>query len=288
MLLALNLGEHLDPNALADKYKVSLRTVQRDLNVRFAYLPMERIEGTYRLDPKYLGKLTGRDIERFASLAGVKGLFPTLGDDFLRELLDDRFGETILVRGHTYEPFEGHEQLFESLEQAVRQRRRITLTYLKDDDVKRYVQVAPYKMLNHKGIWYLAAEDQSRLKTFALSRIKTVDQSNDSFEPAAQLMRQLHAEEGIWFTGHSQRVELRVAPEVARYFKRRRLIANQEVLEELQDGSLHLVADVGHPNQVLPIVRYWIPFIQIVKPKELADALRVGLEQFLTQNTVDQ
>ena len=36
ILVKLNQGEKLDPQALADEFGVNLRTIQRDLNARFA------------------------------------------------------------------------------------------------------------------------------------------------------------------------------------------------------------------------------------------------------------
>ncbi len=39
ILVKLNQGEKLDPQALADEFGVNLRTIQRDLNVRFGYRP---------------------------------------------------------------------------------------------------------------------------------------------------------------------------------------------------------------------------------------------------------
>ncbi len=56
---------------------------------------------------------------------------------------------------------------------------------------------------------------------------------------------------------------------MAGYFKRRKLIANQLIEKELEDGGLILSAKVGHPNQVVPIVRYWIPQIRIISPEGL-------------------
>jgi hypothetical protein len=75
---------------------------------------------------------------------------------------------------------------------------------------------------------------------------------------------------------------LKVDKEVAAYFKRRKLIANQVIEKELEDGSLLLSTKVGHLNQVLPIVRYWIPHLRIISPetlqadmeRELADYFR--------------
>ena len=78
ILVKLNQGEKLDPRQLALDFNVNLRTIQRDINERFSYLPLEKTRGQYHLDPALLGKLTLKDIDRFASLAGVKGLFPGL------------------------------------------------------------------------------------------------------------------------------------------------------------------------------------------------------------------
>ncbi len=99
ILVKLNQGDKLDPQALADEFGVNLRTIQRDLNVRFAYLPLEKTDGRYHLDPAFLGKLTTKDIERFAGLAGVRGLFPSLSDDFLRDVFDTRVQAALLVKG---------------------------------------------------------------------------------------------------------------------------------------------------------------------------------------------
>jgi predicted DNA-binding transcriptional regulator YafY len=72
-----------------------------------------------------------------------------------------------------------------------------------------------------------------------------------------------------------------VAPEVAGYFKRRKLIANQVIEKELQDGSLLVSARVGHPNQILPIVRYWIPHLRILSPESLQTDLKADLVDYL-------
>lgn len=68
---------------------------------------------------------------------------------------------------------------------------------------------------------------------------------------------------------------------MADYFKRRRLIANQVIEKELADGGLIISAQAGHPNQVLPIVRYWIPHLRIVSPENLQEALERDLLRYL-------
>jgi len=288
ILIKLNQGEKLDPNTLAEEFGVSLRTIQRDMNVRFAYLPLEKKNGRYHLDAAFLGKLSSRDIKRFASLAGVRGLFPALTDGFLRDIFDYRLESAFLVKGHNYENLAGKEKLFQEMERAIVDSRLIDFAYHKELEAKEYVSVEPYKLLNHKGIWYLAAKDQGKLKTYAFSRIRSLHVSNTSFTRDKSIQDQLLKEDGIWFGNEKIEVVMTVSAEAASYFKRRKLIANQVIEKELADGSLIISTKVGHENQILPIVRYWIPHIRMINPSGFQDAMEKELLEYSTQPVRDR
>lgn len=277
ILVKLNQGEKLDPVSLAEEFGVALRTIQRDLNIRFAYLPLQKSEGRYHLDPAYLGKLSTRDIERFASLAGVRGLFPSLSDDFLGDIFDSRIQSALLVKGHNYEDLAGKEAIFRQLERAIVSHCHISFEYLRNEERKPYTGVAPFKLINNKGIWYLVARDNEKLKTFSFARVDQVRQLDTRFAHDPEIDRMLKEEDGIWLGDEKKEIVFKIAREIAGYFKRRKLIANQIVEKELEDGGLIVSAKVGHANQVLPIVRYWIPHIRIISP----EGLQAGLDQEL-------
>jgi predicted DNA-binding transcriptional regulator YafY len=282
VLVKLNQGEKLDPQTLAEEFGVNLRTIQRDLNVRFAYLPLQKTEGHYHLDPAFLGKLSTRDIERFAGLAGVHGLFPSLSDDFLRDIFDARIQSALLVKGHNYESLAGKEAAFRELEQAIVARHHVAFEYQKEAGPKSYTSVAPYKLVNHKGIWYLAARDCDKLKTFSFSKIENLRQLDTQFAPDPEFDKRLVEEDGIWLSEERKEIVLKISKDVAGYFKRRKLIANQVIEKELEDGGLIISAKVGHPNQVLPIVRYWIPHIHIISPEGLQAEMEMEISAYLS------
>ncbi len=288
ILIKLNQGEKLDPLALADEFGVNLRTIQRDLNERFAYLPLQKANGRYHLDPVFLGKLSSRDIERFAGLAGVRGLFPSLNDDFLRDIFDNRVQETWLVKGHHYENLAGKEQQFKDLERAIAGRLQLAFDYRKTEGLKHYRAISPYKLVNHKGIWYLAALDGDKLKAFSFSKISNATVLESGFAWSKDIDNRLAQEDGIWLSDRPMDVILKVGPEVAAYFKRRKLIANQVIEQELSDGSLMISTTVGHPNQVLPIVRYWLPHVRIISPPKLQEELEQGLLAYISANDAGQ
>ena len=281
MLVKLNQGEKLDPQDLADEFGVNIRTVQRDLNERFAYLPLQRTGTKYHLDPAFLGKLNTRDIERFASLAGVRGLFPSLSDEFMRDIFDSRIQSALLVKGHHYESLAGKELVFRKLEQAIIARHHVAFDYNKPEGIKHYEPIAPLKLMNHKGIWYLAARDGDKLKTFSFAKIAELQQLDTQFNPDPSIDKTLAEEDGIWMGEEKKEIVLKIAREVTGYFKRRKLIANQVIEKELEDGGLILSAKVGHVNQVMPIVRYWIPHIRIISPEGLQEDLERELKEYV-------
>jgi hypothetical protein len=281
ILVKLNQGERLNPQGLADEFGVNLRTIQRDLNVRFAYLPLQKSEGHYHLDPTFLGKLSTKDVERFASLAGVRGLFPPLSDEFLRDIFDARIQAALMVKGHNYESMVGKEATFRSLEQAIVGRQHIAFDYQKERGLKFYTGVAPFKLINHKGIWYLAARDGEKLKSFSFAKIENLHFLESGFSADPDIDKKLAEEEGVWLNDDKTEIVLKIDFEAAGYFKRRKLIANQVIEKELEDGGLILSAKVGHPNQVVPIVRYWIPHIRIISPEGLQTEMEAEIATYL-------
>ena len=284
MLVKLNQGASLDPRELADEFGVNLRTIQRDINDRFGYLPLEKIDGKYRMAPAFLGQLTLKDVERFASLAGVGGLYPAGATEFMREIFDIRIESALMVKGHHYEDLAGKESVFRVLEQAIIARQTIGFSYRKDDGSKTYSGIEPYKMVNQKGIWYLAGKDGGKLKTFSFAKMERVIVSAETFVIDPSVEKTLAAEDGIWLGVTKIEIVLKVSKDVASYFKRRKLIANQVIEKELADGGLIVSCKVGHPNQVMPIVRYWIPHLRVISPEGLQAELELQLTAYVKGN----
>jgi len=282
ILRKLNHGEQLDPRTLPDELGTNIRTIQRDLNERFAFLRLVRADGHYSLPPAMLGRLSTKDIGRFAALAGVRGLFPQLDDGFLSELFDTRAQSTWLVKGTAYEEFSGTQQAhFRILEDAIRQCHRIDFSYEKADGIFAYTALEPYKLVNHDGIWYLAAKDQGRLKSFTIVKIDRLNPTGDSFTPDPLVEEQLRREDDIWLNEKKQEVVLKVSGLAATYFRRRRHVPQQCIEKELENGDLIVFTRVAHSDQILPVVRQWIPHIRIISPEGLQDALDQELSDYV-------
>lgn len=282
LLLRLQQGEQLRLADLATQFGVSLRTLQRDIHRIELALPLERTpQGGYRLDtsrPAALPPL--RELERFARVSGLEGLYPRFDPDFVRDLLQESPAPGLRVHGPSYEDVQPRRPLFEQLRQAIQAHRRISFVYSKTEGDKT-VTVQPYELRHHHGVWYLAALDQQQLKAYSIGKISRLLVLPDTFQPATHIQQMLHEEDSIWLNQNKIEVVLEVAREAAGYFRRRQLIAGQMLKKEQADGGIIVSAKVAHINQILPIVRYWIPHVRIINPPELQIELDQQLRDYL-------
>lgn len=277
ILLKLNCGERLDVNKLAQEFKVNKRTIHRDLQERFAFLPLEKVDGLYSIEVNYLGRITYSDIERFASLAGLNGLFPGFDTQFIRELFDVRLQETMHVHGGSYENLQRRMGDFRALQVAISERRLVRFTYEKPGDAKKVQDVAPYKLINNTGIWYLVAADGEKPKTYTFSKISALFCTEEHYTPDGSILEMLAQDDSVWINEKKTEVILSVSAVAAPYFRRRKLISHQVIEKELETGGLIVSGRFAHPNQILPIVRYWIPQVRIISP----EAWQTEMEQEL-------
>ena len=77
-LIKLNQGEKLDPQALAEEFGVTRRTIQRNLNERLVYLPLEKTEGRDHLNAAFLGKISTDGLTVSSKVAHINQIFPTV------------------------------------------------------------------------------------------------------------------------------------------------------------------------------------------------------------------
>mgnify|MGYP003645734919 CR=1 FL=1 len=257
IITKLNVGEILDIDELANVFGVSKRTIQRDINSRLAFLPLERNGSKVSLNANSLGKLTHHDIKNFAQLSGVSDLYPQLDSHFVTNLLTNAYKSPYLVTGNEFE----HDKVIitqniKKLESAISKTKFITFQY-KD---KSYNAIAPYKLINHNQVWYVAAVDNNKLKTF-------------HFYTETPAVFELEPKEKI-------EVVLKVSPEVAHYFKRRQLLPEQVIDKELENGELIISSEISYDLQIVPLIKYWMPHLQVITPIEIHEQVIADIERY--------
>ena len=70
------------------------------------------------------------------------------------------------------------------------------------------------------------------------------------------------------------------------WFTRRDLLPDQELVTESDDG-VTIRCQASHENQILPLIFYWLPNIQVLEPAWLREKLFETLEGYMSGATID-
>lgn len=276
ILTKLNNGESVTVEELAKEFNVSNRTIQRDLKERFSYIPIKKENKYYRLEPYALGKLRFEDIKNFATLSGIKSLYPQLTNSFLVDILNHKINRAYLVRGYGVEDIKDKKEDFELLSKAIVTHEKVCCTYNNKDRVLK-----PYKLVNNHGVWYLVADEKNQLKNYSFSKITNLTLlEGEIFSPDTQFITTIEKNELTWFSQNGFTVTLEIAQPLIEYFLRRAILSNQNILEQTND-KLVLSTKVSYEEEILSIVKHGLPHIKIISPQYLQEKLDNILNKYL-------
>jgi predicted DNA-binding transcriptional regulator YafY len=231
------------------------------------------------LEATYLGKISTKDIRNFAQLSGISDLYPSLDMSFLRELLDSRAQQIYSAKGYSFEDVSQFTELFKVFGKAIQEHQQIGFLYKGEP---RLVQ--PYRLIHHHGSWYLAAVRKDQLRTYRISHIQLTPSPHEysQYIPDSKIIKLVEDDDSIWFGQEKKEVILSVHPDAVSYFKQRRLLPEQKIVDELGDGRLIVSSLISHNMQLLPLVKFWIPHVRIVSPEHLQYELDRELKYYLT------
>ena len=91
----------------------------------------------------------------------------------------------------------------------------------------------------------------------------------------------IEKDDDISFSSKQIEVILQVDKIVSDYFRRRNILPNQTTVKELEEGGLLVSTKVSYDEEILKLVRYWIPNVKIISPAYLQDKLLSGLKKYM-------
>lgn len=66
-----------------------------------------------------------------------------------------------------------------------------------------------------------------------------------------------------------------------KYFLRKTISPTQRLVEFDEDENMIISLDISNENEIIPVVKYWLPNIKVLEPKELNDKIKKEIEKFL-------
>ncbi|EAH7362863.1 WYL domain-containing protein, partial [Campylobacter coli] len=140
-------------------------------------------------------------------------------------------------------------------------------------------EVKPYKLLNYQGIWYLIADEKDKLKHFTFSKIKNIRKNDEIFTPKEEFLDQILNDKNIWLDDSKEAI-VKLDKKAKEHFFRKNILNNFELIDE-DEQSYTLKVYFSYDDELLNVVKQWIPYMKIEKPFELKEKLDSILKDYL-------
>jgi len=302
----IQAGSFPNGSALAREAEVSTKTIQRDIEfmrdrlnlpVEFdfgkngwhytgevsAFPTMQITEGeifALVVAEKALQQYRGTSFEK-PLLSAIRKMEQALPDTISLNLAD--IGQTISFRTRA-EPILDLK-IFDALAKAVAQRQQLALHYRKPGQAKAEPRlVDPYHLANINGEWFLFAHDHARkdIRTFVPARIQSVKPTGKTFERTQKfsLEKRLRDSFGVHSGEGEYEVVIRFNPRAADYVREKKWHQSQQ-LRELKGGGVELKLKLSSLAEIERWVLSWGGDAKVLKPRELAEAVRKSAQAIL-------
>ena len=277
ILMELHLHGVVNRSDLMQKFNITERTVYRDLN---ALSPIVQHTGNGRYCLIHtMQSASGHGLHNaVANLLNADSFFPDRGAEFWQRL-ESRVEENhILILSNDAEHSVQRDirRYLSAIEKSIKNRNVCQMIYKGKTRL-----INPYKLINKKNIWYLQATENGRLKSFALSQISWFDIQKNTFECDSDTVELLEKNLDPWVSEETFEVKIFTNSHISHYFKRRDLLPDQELIAETSEGAT-IRCQASHENQILPLIFYWLPNIQVLEPEWLRDKLFETLEGYVS------
>jgi len=287
----LHRDEHPNTKELAEHFETNIRNIQNYIK-QLEFLGVERRGEEKRL---YLKN----------TLARKRTFLSEEEREFMRNALDqleDIDEETVkmasviakkisvedvespfYIRPENFEPKNSRKSLIHDLEKAIDNHLKIDILY-----EGKGITLFPHKITAFEGIWYLLADgiEDDSIQNYMLSRIDEWEITGERFEPIDNLMEIIDDMESAHSTeGEEQEVVVKVKANIADYFKYKKHLKSQDILEQDAEGNLTISYDITHHEDVDNLIKSWLPDIEVISPKSFKERIFHELSEYIAANT---
>lgn len=295
-----------DKKKLAEKYEVSTKTIQRDIDFLKIFLnaPVEfdkKIKGYYYTEKDFCLnplKLNNKDIfalavaDKVLSQYGeipftkdIESLYRKLFylyDGRMTQYTDD-LDETISFRLGDSRQID--LKIFDELKNAIKEFKTVDSVYLSGRSGKLLKGfVDPYHIMNNRGEWYLVGYSHTNklVKVFAVSRFKKVEIINKEFTIIQDFNKKKFFENSfnIFETKNIYKVKLHFHKEYAGYITEKTWHKSQKIKEK-PDGSIICEMRINDLTEIKYWILSWGMGCTVIGPKKLRDEIEEEVREML-------
>jgi len=278
-------GAKLSNIELAQEFKVSTKTIQRDFAKLVLMFPIFQEKKLWQLEIDFEFKENlsiEDDITLKLLLQASKSFDKSFSKraDKLLSRIDDNINSPIYTKIEL-EDISNKLTEISQLESAINSQNKIEFSYLKDDNYYDVI-VEPYKIVNFDGFWYLISRKDGNLRRYYLHNIFDIEILENKFRKSKKIEELISNAINIWFNEtDSFEIELLIDKSIKKYFMRKPISKSQRLKKFDEDGNMIVTLNITNEKEIIPIIKYWLPNIKVLKPIGLNKKIQEDIQKFL-------
>jgi len=288
ILTKLSNGEQPTMADLSQEYNVSRRTIQRDIYERLNHFPiiLNDVKQLVFIDGFSLNR-TKLSLEEITTLTLSLDIVKNAGQNFfdsseqlMKKLLYKDFTNPYYIKPSEFESIDIDSVLLNNIEDSISSSNEIEIFYNKT------IIVQPIKVINIDGLWYLLArsKDEQKIQNYFISKIQELKVLPSKFIMDEYLM-DLHRKILSPFFDDEDYFDVVVEVDncIADYFKLKKQLASQKILETKENGNLRVSFTVTHEEDIDNIIKSWLPHIKVISPTFFKEKIKKELQEYLKE-----
>lgn len=189
-----------------------------------------------------------------------------------------------------YETKKGDVDLLKEIENAITYKRYTTITQKEKGILKEY-EVKPYKIVFMNENFYLACENTDLEHPFSIFRITNIESIklhtktfhlNPDIESFIKELQTPFPKYTPNYRTHMIEVLVEVDSQKAKYFKLKKFLPSQRILQTKENGSILLAYRVTQEMEMEELVKKWIPHMRVIEPLSLKEKIEEDLKRYLS------
>lgn len=189
-----------------------------------------------------------------------------------------------------YETKKGDTELFKEIERAINWKRYTTIIQKEKQGLVAY-DVKPYKIVFMNENFYLACENADQNYPFIIFRITNIQKinlktktfhTNPDIESFIKEIQTPFSKYTPNYKNHMVEVLIEIDSTKARFFKLKKFLPSQKIIQTNDNGSLLISYRVTQELEMEELVKKWIPHMKVIKPLSLKNKIEDDLRSYLS------
>jgi predicted DNA-binding transcriptional regulator YafY len=179
-----------------------------------------------------------------------------------------------------------------TIKKAVRQNRYLSIGYMKEKLIA-YNDVKPLKIVFAQNNWYLAVllQEKNNDQHFTFLRLAFITSVSmqgkfAKTSPVKDALSHLDNAQTLFASMDASPYEVQLLAQrsIARYFREKKYLRSQKIIQENPDGSVLLSYKITNNKEILPLIMRWLPDIYVVSPRKLKTRVSRMLKRYIERS----